>query len=1099
MAFHDESFSPIDVGGYDDISLAAYLKEHGLTLAPSEARRVAELLGRDPTLTEMTLFDTMWSEHCSYKSSRPHLKAHLPTTGDNVVVGPVEDAGIIDFGEIDGKRYGIIFAHESHNHPSQVMPVEGAATGIGGIVRDVYCMGGEVIATLDPLRFGWPEKESEGDDEAAHRVDIARQVVDGIWQYGNAIGVPNLGGDVYFHHSFNENCLVNVVAVGIVEHDHITHSAVPAEAAREPYDLILVGKPTDWSGMGGAAFASATLDAESAKENKGSVQTPDPFLKRILSVANRAVLSMAREQGVTIGFKDLGAGGVSCVTSELADAGGFGCDVDVQLVHQIADLPARVCACSETQERYGLAVPARLTEQVLKIYNEDFALPSLYEGASARLIGKVTNDRQYILRWGDKILCQAPIETITEGIRYDREAEAPVRPDVGSDERLPEGDEDKIADEWLGLMRHPNVASREYIYRHYDPEVQAATILRPGEADAGVIAPVPGSKRAVALSADGNPLLGLADPWTAGASAVLEACRNVACVGGEPAAVTDCLNFGNPEIPSAFWQFTQAVKGVGDACRGIGCYARPGAALPVVSGNVSFYNQSSTGRSVAPSPIVACVAVVDDYTYCRSQRFKDEGDLILMIGSRTPEMAGSLYLDAGFQAGRPAVPPLDFDTARCEIRGVINLVRGGLATAAHDISDGGLALCLSEMAMGQEAGSIRGARITVPEGQSHLSMREFLFSEAGGFLVTVPAADLEQAAEILDTVGVDWWPLGEVRAADRIEVLDSSGQGLFDLDVAAMTRVWQTALPRLMGGEKAEAAVPPVAKDVEDASQQDPSVYNVAVNLDARPRVAVVQLPGVNCEEESRRILAVSGAESEIFRWTRSPAELEKFDGYLIPGGFSYQDRVRAGAVAAKDPLLRVLLDGAAAGKPILGICNGCQVLVEAGLVPGIEPGAVEVALAANRFPGRRGYHSRWVGLEVVPQARTPFVEGLEGTFPLPIAHAEGRFTHEDPEFFARLEQDGLVALRYTALGGREDAVAGNPNGSLIHAAGLTNTAGNVLAMMPHPERAAQMRHVPEDLPHTWGRARRAAVGNFNLLENAGPGSFLMRRLVELC
>jgi len=239
MAFHDESFSPIDVGGYDDISLSAYLKEHGLTLAASEARKVAELLGRDPTLTEMTLFDTMWSEHCSYKSSRPHLKAHLPTTGENVVVGPVEDAGIVDFGEIDGKRYGIIFAHESHNHPSQVMPVEGAATGIGGIVRDVYCMGGEVIATLDPLRFGWPEKESESDGEAAHRVDIARQVVDGIWQYGNAIGVPNLGGDVYFHHSFNENCLVNVVAVGIVEHDHITHSAVPP-----PTGAVWAGPPS---------------------------------------------------------------------------------------------------------------------------------------------------------------------------------------------------------------------------------------------------------------------------------------------------------------------------------------------------------------------------------------------------------------------------------------------------------------------------------------------------------------------------------------------------------------------------------------------------------------------------------------------------------------------------------------------------------------------------------------------------------------------------------------------------------------------------------------------------------------------------------------
>jgi len=638
VSSHDVSFDPIVVGDFDDNGLSEYLREHGLTLAPSEARKVATLLGRDPTLTEMTLFDTMWSEHCSYKSSRPHLKAHLPTTGDNVVVGPVEDAGVVDFGEINGKKYGIIFAHESHNHPSQVMPVEGAATGIGGIVRDVYCMGGQVIGTLDPLRFGWPTKETPDDDDAAHRVDIACQVVEGIWQYGNAIGVPNLGGDVYFHPSYNENCLVNVVAIGLVEHDHITHSAVPKEAADEPYELILVGKPTDWSGMGGAAFASATLDAESALENKGSVQTPDPFLKRILTVSNEAVLKMARDKGVTIGFKDLGAGGVSCVTSELADAGGFGCDVDVQLVHQVADLPARVCACSETQERYCLAVPVRLTEDVLKIYNEDFALPSLYAGAGARRIGKVTQERRYILRWGDKILADAPIDTITEGIRYDRQAEAPERVEVAAEERLLESSESEIGAEWLGLMQHPNIASREYIYRHYDSEVQANTIMRPGEADAGVVAPVPGSKRAVALSADGNPLLGLADPWTAGASAVLEACRNVACVGGEPAAVTDCLNFGNPEVPESFWQFSESVRGVGDACRGVGCYARPGAPLPVISGNVSFYNQSSTGRSVAPSPIVACVGIVKDYTSCRSQRFKQAGEVILLVGARQPEM-----------------------------------------------------------------------------------------------------------------------------------------------------------------------------------------------------------------------------------------------------------------------------------------------------------------------------------------------------------------------------------------------------------------------------------------------------------------------------
>ncbi len=1093
MAYQDESFTAIPVGTYDDDGLRAYLREHGLTLAPSEARKVVDLLGRDPTLTEMTLFDTMWSEHCSYKSSRPHLKAHLPTTGENVVVGPVEDAGIVDFGEIDGKNYGIIFAHESHNHPSQVMPVEGAATGIGGIVRDVYCMGGEVIATLDPLRFGWPEKEDDSDGDAAHRIDIARQVVDGIWQYGNAIGVPNLGGDVYFHPSFNENCLVNVVAVGIVEHEHITHSAVPKEALNEPYDLILVGKPTDWSGMGGAAFASATLDAEQAMENKGSVQTPDPFLKRILSVSNKAVLEMARAEGVTIGFKDLGAGGVSCVTSELVDAGGFGCDVDVALVHQIADLPARVCACSETQERYGLAVPSRLTEKVLKIYNEDFALPSLYEGACACKIGKVTKERRYILRYGDKILADAPIETITEGISYDRKATAPERVVVGEDERLTEASLTEIAGEWMALMAHPNIASREYIYRHYDSEVQASTILRPGEADAGVIAPVPGSNRAVALSADGNPLLGLADPWTAGASAVLEACRNVACVGGRPAAVTDCLNFGNPEIPESFWEFTESVRGVGDACRGIGCYATPGAALPVISGNVSFYNQSSTGRSVAPSPIVACVAIVDDYTKCRSQRFANAGDRIYLVGQRTAEMAGSIYLDAGFSAGRPAVPVLDFDAARSEIRGVIDMVSEGLVTAAHDISDGGLAVCLSEMCMGLEAARVRGAKIILP--QSVRTNREFLFNENGGFLVTVKAHKTDSAAAVLDKAGADWWDIGEVTDEAFISVTDHDGSAIVNLDVVEMTTAWQTALPALMGGKIAKDMVPAVA-DPGYAQKDIAIAPSAMINLDSKPRVAVLQLPGVNCEVESARLIAHNGGYSEIFRWTRSARELAAFDGYLIPGGFSYQDRVRAGAVAAKDPLLRVLLEASEVGKPILGICNGCQVLVESGLVPGLEPGAVEVALAFNRFPGRQGYHSQWVGVTPHANASTAFIEGITGMIPLPIAHAEGRFTHEDPAFFEKLAADGFVALQYSQLGGRTEF---NPNGSLLDVAGLTNKRGNVLAMMPHPERAAQLRHVPEDQPSVWGLARAAAAGDSHSLEAAGPGAFLLRRLVEMC
>jgi len=1095
MVAHDESFSPVPVERLDDAGLRAFLRGHGLTLSTDEARRVAGLLGRDPSLTELTLFDTMWSEHCSYKSSRPHLKKNLPTDGPNVVVGPVEDAGIIDFGEHDGRRWGIIFAHESHNHPSQVMPVEGAATGIGGIVRDVYCMGGEVIATLDPLRFGWP-LDAEGEEPgavggAAHRLDIARNVVTGIWEYGNAIGVPNLGGDVYFHESFNENCLVNVVAVGLVDQAHITHSRVPKQAASEPYDLILVGKPTDWSGMGGAAFASADLDAAAAHENKGSVQTPDPFLKRMLTVANREALRLARDEGVEIGFKDLGAGGVACVTSELVDAGGFGCDVDLALVHQVTGLPARVCACSETQERYGLAVPARLTERVLKIYNEDFALPTLYDGACARRIGTVTQERRYVLRLGDRIVCDAPVETITEGIRYDRVAEAPARREVPADERLPEEPLARIGDEWLALMAHPNLASREYLYRHYDSEVQANTIVRPGEADAGVVAPLAGCRRAVALSADGNPLLGLADPWTGGAAAVVEACRNVACVGGEPSAITDCLNFGNPENPNAFWQFSEAVRGVGDACRGIGLCAREGVPLPVVSGNVSLYNQSSSGRAVAPSPIIACIGLVPDHAQCRSQRFKTPGDVLLLMGARRPEMAGSVYLDAGFAAGRPAVPPLEFAAARREIRAMCDLVAGGLVTAAHDISDGGLAACLSEMAMGLEAGGLLGAELQLPVREG-LTAREFLFGEAGGFLLTVPAARLDEAAVLLSAARVDWWRLGEVTAEPRLFVREADGAVLAELGVRRLARVWQEALPGLMGGAAAVANVPAPAEPEVPTDGLAPPLINLA----RRPRVAVVQLPGVNCEDESARLLEVAGADAEIFRWTRPSLELAAFDGYLVPGGFSYQDRVRAGAVAAKDPLLDVLLEESGHGKPVLGICNGCQVLVEAGLVPGLMPGRVEVALGANRQPGRQGYLARWIACEAHPQARTPFVEGLVGTLPLPMAHAEGRFAHEDPEVFRKLAAAGYVALRYAPLGGRAD---GNPNGSLLDAAALTNGRGNVLALMPHPERAAQLRMVPEDLPHAWGLRRRRAAGDAKALEGAGPGAFLLHRLVELC
>jgi phosphoribosylformylglycinamidine synthase len=347
-----------------------------------------------------------------------------------------------------------------------------------------------------------------------------------------------------------------------------------------------------------------------------------------------------------------------------------------------------------------------------------------------------------------------------------------------------------------------------------------------------------------------------------------------------------------------------------------------------------------------------------------------------------------------------------------------------------------------------------------------------------------------------------------VTTAGRLSVSRPARDESVEVDVAELAAAWQSGLPCLMGGDQAAAALPvpaaPARKAAtavrvasgETAVQVAARAKVATVNKGAGPRIAVLQLPGVNCEDESARALADAGGETEIFRWTRPAAELAEFDGFLIPGGFAYQDRVRAGAVAAKDPLLDVLHTAAVQGKPILGICNGCQVLIESGLVPGLEPGSVEVALAANRYPGRRGYHARWIFLQPTETTHTPFCEGLPESLPIPVAHAEGRFTHEDPEFFTRLARDGYIALRYTDPVGHQD---GNPNGSLLATAALTNRRGNVLAMMPHPERAAWLFQVPEDLPHPWGEARRAAAGDGKALQGPGPGFILLRRLIELC
>jgi len=805
----------VEIEGVGDDALRQTLDGAGLTFTLDEARRIVELLGRDPTVVEANIFNTMWSEHCSYKSSREVLKEYLPTEASNVVLGPGEDAGVVRFCEVDGKSYCIAVAHESHNHPSQVVPNEGAATGIGGIVRDVYCMGADVIGVLDPLRFGDPNGRT-----AARTREIVHGVVEGIWQYGNALGVPNLGGDVYFDESFDENCLVNVVAVGLLEEGDMVRSRAPAEAASVPYDLVLVGKPTDPSGFGGATFASRVLDEEKALDDKYAVQVPDPFLKRMLTVATQEVMKLLRARGVPFGYKDLGAGGIACVTSELGAAAGLGVRVDLSRV-PVAEggLLPEVIACSETQERYCLVVPREFSAEVVRIFNDDFELPELCNGAAAVVVGEVIPEPRFILEHEGTVVCDASTEQITAGVCYDRAHRQRVREvlEVGIPGKI------DVADAVLRVLASPNIASREHVYRHYDSEVKGNTVIRPGEADACVVAPIPGSRVGMAIAADGNPFLAALSPYEAGAAAVAEAVRNVAAVGAVPIALTDCLNFGNPELEEVFQDFVDAVRGIGDAARGIGMKDSD-EPIPIISGNVSFYNQSSAGNAILPSPIVCAVGRVPDIARHATVGMKSAGSTLVLVGERHGELGASAFMRTvagGVGAGPPHVRA---DEERAMMAAVTDLIEVGLVRSCHDISDGGMVVALAEMLFGSSSDIEIGAEIdlgaVVPEGTAGapagggvsgaggrgtggrgagdaLAVCELLFCENGGYLLEVDPADVERAAGVLAKRGAWHAEIGRTTATSGL-VVREDGVGDIVLSEDAMSAAWLNGATEVM-------------------------------------------------------------------------------------------------------------------------------------------------------------------------------------------------------------------------------------------------------------------------------------------------------------
>jgi len=773
-----EQLELVPINSMSDNEINAFLKSNNLSIKIEEARLVAKKLNREPTLTELHVFNTEWSEHSSYKSSKDTLKM-LPTQAKNVILGPSEDSGIVELGTINGEKWGVVISHESHNHPSQVVPYEGAATGIGGNIRDVLCMGAKVIANADPLRFGNPN----GKNSQKVRY-ITNSVVNGIADYGNAVGIPVIAGDTYFSDSFDDNCLVNVVCLGIIKSKEIIHSHAPKDSVG--YDVIIVGKATDYSGFGGAAFASLVLNEKEEKQNKGAVQVPDPFLKNVLLHSTYAVFEEIKKRKLEVGFKDMGAGGIMCSTSELGAAAGLGIDIDLDKVHtSIDNLPPYVIACGETQERFTWIVPQEFTPILLKIYNEDFDLPNVAEKAKAVVIGKVIKESYYIMRHNGKIVCNAPIQEVTSGIKYSRESKEPKSTFKEPNLKEPTSYKNVL----LKVLAHPDVCSKEKIYKHYDTSVLGNTIIAPGQADAGLLSPEEVKPYGIALSTDSNPRISRISPYWGAVNAVAESMRNVAAIGAVPSALTDCLNYGNPEKPESFWQFQEGVKGVSDAAKNIYRFQTK-EPVAVVSGNVSFYNDSTKGVPVDPSAIISCVGIMEDYSKAITTSLKKTNSIIYLVGERKNELGGSAYYSL-FNENGLDVPKINFESEKNMIHSVLNLIDQRLLLSCHDISDGGMAVTASEMCILGNLGMELDMSFT------QLRYDKAMFSENSGYLIEVDSKNIQKVEKILKSLNLQFWKIGHTRKDTKLSI-KAKNRKILDVKIEELQLSWSNALSELM-------------------------------------------------------------------------------------------------------------------------------------------------------------------------------------------------------------------------------------------------------------------------------------------------------------
>ncbi len=722
---------------------------HGLKA--DEYERIKEHMGRTPNLLELGIFSVMWSEHCSYKSSRKHLKG-FPTSGPRVLQGPGENAGVVDIG--DGQA--VAFKMESHNHPSYIEPYQGAATGVGGILRDVFTMGARPIASLNSLRFGDPSHQ-----KTAYLVE---GVTAGIAGYGNAIGVPTVGGEVMFDESYNGNCLVNAFTLGVLDSDKIFRGN--ASGVGNP--VIYVGAKTGRDGIHGATMASAEFD-EKTEEKRPTVQVGDPFVEKLLL---EACLELMKTDAI-VGIQDMGAAGLTSSSVEMAGRAGNGLDMHLDRVpmRETGMTPYEIML-SESQERMLIVAKEGREQDVLRIF-EKWDL-------DAAVVGSVTDSGHLKLFWHGELAGDLPIDPLTEGAPvYDRPRKRPMELDILQDfqpETLPQP---KTLDDVLEkMMARPTIASKEWIYRQYDHMVRAGTVVRPG-GDAAVVRVDSKGDKGVALSVDCPSRMVYLDPYEGGRLTVAEACRNVSVVGGEPVGLTDCLNFGNPERPEIMWQFAEAVRGIADACRELD--------VPVVSGNVSLYNETE-GRAVLPTPSCAVVGLVPDVNKVSTPWWKAEGHEIALLGQNTGEAGGSEYLKAIFDKTAGLPPRLDMAREKAVQAAVRKLVRAELVASAHDCAEGGIAVALAECCIG---GKAFGAKVKVP-GSARADL--LLFAEdPSRVVISYDPAKRAEVERIAKEAGAPFTVLGTVGGESLVI------EGALTASVDRLAWAHRSSLPKMLG------------------------------------------------------------------------------------------------------------------------------------------------------------------------------------------------------------------------------------------------------------------------------------------------------------